>query len=127
MTNTEEVWGSNDSFAVTRIPGPSKFEEEEQHADHVRNCIRFVDGRELGEATGRDGDELLFGITLQPDCAAASVLRHLGVSLAECRALFPGSVLEMISVAEESGRLDELSQGGRTLEDVFLALTGGSS
>lgn len=30
----------------------------------------------------------------------------LGQSLAECRALFPGSVLEMISVAEESGRLD---------------------
>lgn len=32
--------------------------------------------------------------------------KALGVSLAECRALFPGSVLEMISVAEESGRLD---------------------
>jgi type II secretory pathway component PulF len=30
----------------------------------------------------------------------------LGQSLAECRALFVGSVLEMISVAEESGRLD---------------------
>ena len=27
-------------------------------------------------------------------------------SLANCRGLFPGSVLEMISVAEESGRLD---------------------
>jgi type II secretory pathway component PulF len=33
--------------------------------------------------------------------------KGLGSSLAECPALFPGSVLEMISVAEESGRLDE--------------------
>ena len=32
--------------------------------------------------------------------------KALGVSLAECRALFPGSVLEMVSVAEESGKLD---------------------
>jgi len=32
--------------------------------------------------------------------------KALGLSLGECRALFPGSVLEMISVAEESGRLD---------------------
>lgn len=32
--------------------------------------------------------------------------RQLGPSLGECRALFSGSVLEMISVAEESGRLD---------------------
>jgi type II secretory pathway component PulF len=31
---------------------------------------------------------------------------RLGQSLAECRRLFPGSVLEMIAVAEESGRLD---------------------
>jgi type II secretory pathway component PulF len=31
---------------------------------------------------------------------------RLGQSLADCRGLFPGSVLEMISVAEESGRLD---------------------
>ena len=31
---------------------------------------------------------------------------RLGESLANCRDLFPGSVLEMISVAEESGRLD---------------------
>lgn len=31
----------------------------------------------------------------------------LAMSLAECRALFPGSTLEMISVAEESGRLDQ--------------------
>ena len=30
-----------------------------------------------------------------------------GQSLADCRGLFPGSVLEMISVAEESGRLDQ--------------------
>jgi type II secretory pathway component PulF len=31
---------------------------------------------------------------------------RLGQSLAECKDLFPGSALEMISVAEESGRLD---------------------
>src|SRR3954471_1459278 len=31
---------------------------------------------------------------------------QLGTSLGECRGLFPGSVLEMISVAEESGKLD---------------------
>jgi type II secretory pathway component PulF len=33
--------------------------------------------------------------------------KQLGPSLADCRTLFAGSVLEMISVAEESGRLDE--------------------
>jgi type II secretory pathway component PulF len=32
--------------------------------------------------------------------------KSLGESLGECRTLFPGSVLEMISVAEESGKLD---------------------
>ncbi len=32
--------------------------------------------------------------------------KPLGPSLGDCRSLFPGSVLEMISVAEESGRLD---------------------
>ncbi|MCP5516461.1 MAG: type II secretion system F family protein [Verrucomicrobiales bacterium] len=31
----------------------------------------------------------------------------LGASLSDCRVLFPGSALEMIKVAEESGRLDE--------------------
>jgi type IV pilus assembly protein PilC len=31
----------------------------------------------------------------------------LGASLADCRALFGGSTLEMVSVAEESGRLDQ--------------------
>ena len=31
---------------------------------------------------------------------------QLGKSLADCRGLFPGAVLEMIMVAEESGRLD---------------------
>ena len=31
---------------------------------------------------------------------------RLGQSLADCRVLFPGSALEMISVAEESGKLD---------------------
>jgi type II secretory pathway component PulF len=33
--------------------------------------------------------------------------KALGPSLAECRTLFAGSVVEMISVAEESGRLDQ--------------------
>jgi type II secretory pathway component PulF len=32
---------------------------------------------------------------------------QLGASLAECRGLFPSSVLEMVAVAEESGRLDQ--------------------
>ncbi len=32
--------------------------------------------------------------------------KPLGPSLGDCRSLFPGSVLEMISVAEESGKLD---------------------
>jgi type II secretory pathway component PulF len=45
------------------------------------------------------------------DAVARSVERvqqggRLGQSLSECRILFPGSVLEMISVAEESGKLD---------------------
>jgi type II secretory pathway component PulF len=31
----------------------------------------------------------------------------LAASLADCRALFPGSSLEIIAVAEESGRLDQ--------------------
>jgi type II secretory pathway component PulF len=33
--------------------------------------------------------------------------KQLGPSLADCRTLFSGSVVEMISVAEESGRLDQ--------------------
>jgi type II secretory pathway component PulF len=32
---------------------------------------------------------------------------QLGASLADCKGLFPGSVLEMVAVAEESGRLDQ--------------------
>jgi type II secretory pathway component PulF len=45
------------------------------------------------------------------DAVSASIERvqegeRLGQSLAGCRGLFPSSVLEMISVAEESGRLD---------------------
>jgi type II secretory pathway component PulF len=45
------------------------------------------------------------------DAVAKSIERvqqggRLGQSLAECRTLFPGSVMEMISVAEESGHLD---------------------
>src|SRR2546423_2864223 len=46
------------------------------------------------------------------DAVANSIERvqqggQLGASLAACRGLFPGSVLEMISVAEESGKLDQ--------------------
>lgn len=33
--------------------------------------------------------------------------KPLGASMADCTALFSGSVLEMISIAEESGRLDQ--------------------
>jgi type II secretory pathway component PulF len=33
--------------------------------------------------------------------------KQLGLSLGDCRDLFPGSVLEMVSVAEESGKLDQ--------------------
>ena len=33
--------------------------------------------------------------------------KQLGASLGECRMLFSGSVLEMIAVAEESGKLDQ--------------------
>jgi type II secretory pathway component PulF len=45
------------------------------------------------------------------DAVAQSIERvqqggRLGQSLAECKMLFPGSVMEMISVAEESGHLD---------------------
>ena len=42
---------------------------------------------------------------------------RLGQSLAECKGLFPGSALEMISVAEESGKLDtELVRIANTTE-----------
>ena len=46
------------------------------------------------------------------DAVAQSIERvqqggQLGASLADCRGLFPSSVLEMISVAEESGKLDQ--------------------
>jgi type II secretory pathway component PulF len=46
------------------------------------------------------------------DAVAACIERvqqggQLGASLAECKGLFPGSVVEMISVAEESGRLEQ--------------------
>jgi type II secretory pathway component PulF len=45
------------------------------------------------------------------DAVAQSIERvqqggRLGQSLSDCKTLFPGSVVEMISVAEESGRLD---------------------
>lgn len=57
------------------------------------------------------------------DAVAQSIERvqqggRLGQSLAECRILFPGSALEMISVAEESGRLDvELVRIATSTED----------
>jgi len=46
------------------------------------------------------------------DAVANSITRvqeggQLGQSLAECKGLFPSSVVEMISVAEESGKLDQ--------------------
>jgi type II secretory pathway component PulF len=46
------------------------------------------------------------------DAVSSSIERvqqggQLGTSLAECKGLFPSSVLEMVSVAEESGRLDQ--------------------
>jgi type II secretory pathway component PulF len=45
------------------------------------------------------------------DAVSSSIERvqqggRLGESLADCKNLFPGSVLEMVAVAEESGRLD---------------------
>ena len=52
------------------------------------------------------------GNQILDDAVAHSIERvkegdPLGPSLAACRDLFPGSVVEMISVAEESGRLDQ--------------------
>jgi type II secretory pathway component PulF len=46
------------------------------------------------------------------DAVSSSIERvqqggQLGASLAECKGLFPSSVLEMVSVAEESGKLDQ--------------------
>jgi type II secretory pathway component PulF len=42
---------------------------------------------------------------------------RLGESLMDCEGLFPGSVLEMIAIAEESGRLDgELVRIANTTE-----------
>ncbi len=46
------------------------------------------------------------------DAVSTSITRvqeggQLGASLADCKGLFPSSVLEMVSVAEESGRLDQ--------------------
>lgn len=37
--------------------GPSNEEAEEQHADHVRDWIRELDGRGVGPHTARDGDD----------------------------------------------------------------------
>lgn len=52
------------------------------------------------------------GNQILDDAVAHSIERvkegdSLGPSLAGCKELFPGSVVEMISVAEESGRLDQ--------------------
>src|SRR6266403_2126913 len=46
------------------------------------------------------------------DAVAVSIERvqqggQMGASLADCKGLFPSSILEMISVAEESGKLDQ--------------------
>src|SRR5262249_38185573 len=46
------------------------------------------------------------------DAVSQSIARvqeggRLAQSLAECQGLFPGSVLEMISIAEESGQMDK--------------------
>ncbi len=59
----------------------------------------------LGVASRSIGNQVL------TDAVAASIEgvkrgESLGSSLSQCRELFTGSVLEMISVAEESGRLD---------------------
>lgn len=60
----------------------------------------------LGVARKSIGNQILV------DAVSNSIERvkeggQLGSSLGECRSLFPGSVLEMISVAEESGQLDK--------------------
>ncbi len=44
----------------------------------------------------------------------------LAASLADCRALFPGSSLEMISVAEETGRLDQELVRLATVTEIVL-------
>jgi type II secretory pathway component PulF len=59
----------------------------------------------LNVARGSIGNQIL------SDAVTAAVENvqqggRLGQSLAECRVLFSGSVLEMVSVAEESGKLD---------------------
>jgi type II secretory pathway component PulF len=51
------------------------------------------------------------GYQILVDAVSQSIERvqqggRLGQSLADCKDLFPGSVLEMVSVAEESGKLD---------------------
>jgi type II secretory pathway component PulF len=60
----------------------------------------------LGVARKSIGNQILV------DAVAQAIERvqqggQLGGSLADCRGLFPGSVVEMISVAEESGKLDQ--------------------
>jgi len=60
----------------------------------------------LGVARKSIGNQILV------DAVSNSIERvkeggQLGASLGECRSLFAGSVLEMISVAEESGALDK--------------------
>jgi type II secretory pathway component PulF len=52
-----------------------------------------------------DNQILVDAVSNSIDCVKEG--KALGPSLADCRSLFSGSVLEMISVSEESGRLDQ--------------------
>jgi type II secretory pathway component PulF len=59
----------------------------------------------LNVARGSIGNQILVdGVTQSIERVQQG--GRLGQSLAACQGLFPGSVLEMVSVAEESGRLD---------------------
>ena len=60
----------------------------------------------LGVARRSLGNQILIDLVTD-STERVSKGESLAGSLANCRALFPGSTLEMISVAEESGRLDK--------------------
>jgi type II secretory pathway component PulF len=60
----------------------------------------------LGVARRSLGNQILIDLVAD-STERVSKGESLAASLANCRALFPGSTLEMISVAEESGRLDK--------------------
>jgi len=67
-------------------------------------------GRAAGAGAERGAQSI--GNQILVDAVSQSIERvqqggQLGASLAETRGLFPGSVVEMITVAEESGRLDQ--------------------